>query len=186
MTRPANGGCWTDCPIPGRVSKPPLLRCATIAGLYAPADASSAVNFDQLQAFAADNAMLSLALAGLTIALIVTEVMRLFRGYTGLRPAQLTALVNTENALVLDLSASGEFEKGHIPGSRNLPGKFDPRHKLLAGAKERPVVLVCRSGQTAPAAAAQLKKAGFTRVYVLEGGVAAWQAADLPLAKGRA
>lgn len=144
------------------------------------------MNFEQLKAFAADNAMLSMALVGLTIAIIVTEVMRLFRGYAGLRPAQLTALVNSENALVVDLSASGDFEKGHIPGSRNLAGKFDPRHKLLAGAAERPVVLVCRNGQTAPGAAAQLKKAGFTRVYVLEGGVAAWQGADLPLAKGRA
>jgi rhodanese-related sulfurtransferase len=143
------------------------------------------VNFEQLKAFAADNAMLSMALVGLTIALIVTEIMRLFRGYSGLRPAQLTALVNSENALVLDLSASAEFEKGHIPGSKNMPGKFDPKHKLLAGAGQRPVVLVCRSGQTAPGAAAQLKKAGVEKVYVLDGGVAAWQAADLPLVKGR-
>lgn len=144
------------------------------------------MNFEQLQAFAADNAMLSLALVGLTIAIIVTEVMRLFRGYTGLRPAQLTALVNSENALVLDLSASGEFEKGHIPGSKNLSGKFDPKHKLLANAGDRPVVLVCRSGQNSSSAAAQLKKAGVAKVYVLDGGVAAWQSADLPLVKGRA
>lgn len=144
------------------------------------------MNFDQLKAFAADNAMLSMALVGLTLAILVTEVMRLFRGYQGVRPGELTALINNDNALVLDLSASGDFEKGHIPGSRNLAGKFDPKHKLLAGATDRPVVLVCRSGQTAPGAAAQLKKAGFAKVYVLEGGVGAWQAADLPLVKGRA
>ncbi|WCE06104.1 rhodanese-like domain-containing protein [Pseudoxanthomonas sp. JBR18] len=144
------------------------------------------MNFDQLKAFAADNAMLSMALVGLTIAIIVTEIMRLFRGYAGLRPAQLTGLMNAENALVVDLSASGDFEKGHIPGSKNLSGKFDPKHKLLAGAGERPVVLVCRNGQSSSTAAAQLKKAGFTKVYVLEGGVASWQSADLPLVKGRA
>ena len=47
------------------------------------------------------------------------------------------------------------------------------------------MVLVCRTGQTAGAAAKRLKKAGFEKVYVLDGGVAAWQQADLPLVKGR-
>ena len=34
-------------------------------------------------------------------------------------------------------------------------------------------------------AAKRLRKAGFTNVNVLEGGIQAWQAADLPLVKGR-
>ena len=73
--------------------------------------------------------MLSLALAGLTIALIVTEVARLFRGYKALRPADLTMLINRDNALVVDLSAIGDFEKGHIASSRNgTPSQFDPEN----------------------------------------------------------
>ena len=48
------------------------------------------------------------------------------------------------------------------------------------------MVAVCRSGQASSAAAARLKKAGFERVYWLDGGIAAWQQADLPLVKGRA
>jgi rhodanese-related sulfurtransferase len=47
------------------------------------------------------------------------------------------------------------------------------------------VVLVCKAGQTSSAAATRLRKAGFEHVYVLDGGIGAWQAADLPLAKGR-
>lgn len=78
------------------------------------------VNFEQLQAFASSSPLLSMGLVGLTIAIIVTEVMRLFRGYKALRPAELTSLINGENALVVDLSASSDFEKGHIPGSRNV------------------------------------------------------------------
>ena len=35
-------------------------------------------------------------------------------------------------------------------------------------------------------AAKKLKKAGFEQVYWLDGGIAAWQQADLPLVKGRA
>lgn len=131
--------------------------------------------------------MLSLALAGLTIAIIFTEVARLFRGYKSLKPAELTRLMNGENAIVVDLSASADFEKGHIAGSRNAQAsQFGPEHKLVAAAKQNPVVLVCRSGNASATAAKQLKKAGFEKVYWLEGGIPAWQQADLPLVKGRA
>ncbi|RYZ72562.1 MAG: rhodanese-like domain-containing protein [Lysobacteraceae bacterium] len=144
------------------------------------------MNFEQLQAFASSTPLLSLALVGLTVALIATEIARLFRGYKALRPAELTALVNRENALVVDLSASGDFEKGHIAGSRNVaPSQFDPENKLLAAARALPVVVLCRNGQASAGAAKRLKKAGFEQVYWLDGGVAAWQQADLPLVKGR-
>ncbi len=130
--------------------------------------------------------MLSLALVGLTGALIATEIARLLRGYKSLRPAELTTLINRDNALVVDLSANGDFEKGHIAGSRNVtPSQFDPENKMLSAAKSLPVVMVCRNGQASGAAAKRLKKAGFEQVYSLEGGVAAWQQADLPLVKGR-
>jgi len=140
-----------------------------------------------LLAFAGRNPLLSLALAGLTVAIIGNEVMQLFRGFKALRPAELTALVNRENALVVDLRPSAEFDKGHIPGSKNVQmSQFDPENKQLAAARALPVVAVCRSGQASSAAAARLKKAGFERVYWLDGGIAAWQQADLPLVKGRA
>ncbi|WP_372017381.1 rhodanese-like domain-containing protein [Pseudoxanthomonas sp. 10H] len=145
------------------------------------------MNFETLMAFFGRNPMLSLALAGLTVAILYTEVARLFRGYKALKPAGLTALVNQGGTLVVDLSAIADFEKGHIPGSRNvIPSQFDPQGKLLAGAKQSPVVLVCRNGMASDAAAKKLKKAGFEQVYVLDGGTAAWDAAGLPLVKGRA
>jgi rhodanese-related sulfurtransferase len=146
------------------------------------------VNYEELLAFAGRNPMLSLAFAGLTIAIIVTEIARLFRGYRSIKPAELTRLINGGNAVVIDLSAGSDFEKGHITGSRNVqPAQLTPAHKLLASARQSPVVLVCRTGTgTASSNAAKaLKKAGFEQVSVLDGGIAAWQAADLPLVKGR-
>ncbi len=131
--------------------------------------------------------MLSLALAGLTVALVATEIGRLFRGYKALKPAELTRLVNSGGATVIDLSSVAEFEKGHIAGSRNvLASQLTPTHKLLAAARQSPVVLVCRTGNASGTAAKTLKKAGFEQVFVLDGGLPAWQAADLPLVKGRA
>jgi rhodanese-related sulfurtransferase len=144
------------------------------------------VNVEELMAFAGRNPMLSVALAGLTVAIVYTEIAALFRGYKVIKPAELTQLINGHSAVVVDLSPAADFEKGHIAGSRNVQAKqFGPTHKLVANAKQQPVVLVCRTGMAASAAAKQLKKAGFEQVHVLDGGLPAWSAADLPLAKGR-
>jgi Rhodanese-related sulfurtransferase len=145
------------------------------------------VNLDSLMAFAGRHPILSLALVGLTLAIIYTEIARLLRGYKAVKAAELPLLINRADALVVDLSAIADFEKGHIAGSRNvIPSQFDPEGKLLAGRKQSPVVLVCRTGMASAAAARRLRKAGFEQVYWLEGGIAAWQAAGLPLVKGRA
>ncbi len=145
------------------------------------------MDFQTLKAFVAANPLPALIFAGLTVALVVNELAGLFRGYKALVPAQLTGLINREDALVIDLSASADFEKGHIAGSKNVQASaFGPDSKPLNGAdKARPVVLTCRSGNASADAAKKLHKAGFSRVYWLEGGVAAWQQAELPLVKGR-
>ncbi len=144
------------------------------------------MNFEDLLAFAGRHQLLSIGLVGLTVAIVANEVAQLFRGYKVLRPAGLTALVNRDNALVVDLRPMADFEKGHIPGSKNVQmSQFDPESKQLAPAKALPVVLVCKTGQTAGAAAKRLRKAGFEHVHVLDGGIGGWQQADLPLAKGR-
>lgn len=142
---------------------------------------------DRLLPFFQANPMLSLALLGLTLAIVYTEVRRLFRGYKAVNPAQLTELVNREDALVLDLRSQADFEKGHVIGAKHLlPSQVEPEGKLLAKAKESPVVLVCATGIVSPAVAEKLVKAGFKRVSVLDGGLTSWQSAGLPLAKGRA
>jgi len=144
------------------------------------------VNLDDVQAFLGRNPLLTLALVGLTLAILYNEVAHLFRGFKGLRPAELTTLMNRDNALVVDLQPAADFEKGHIPGSKNVQmSQFDPEHKKLAAAKSLPVVVVCKSGQSATQAAKRLRKAGFQHVHVLEDGIEGWKRADLPLAKGR-
>ncbi len=135
-------------------------------------------------AFAGRHPYLSMALAGLTLALIYNELAGRLSGVRPIGPAQLTALINRDNALVVDLRPAADFDKGHIAGAKNVQmSQFDPENKQLAPAKALPVVLVCKAGESAGAAAKRLRKAGFSQVNVLEGGVQAWQAADLPLVK---
>lgn len=145
------------------------------------------MNLETLLAFAGRHPLLSIGFVALTLALIGNEVLQLFRGFKVVRPAELTALLNRDNALVVDLRTTAEFEKGHISGSKNvLMSQFDPENKKLAPARALPVVMVCKNGQVSSGAAKRLKKAGFEQVYVLDGGIDGWQQADLPLVKGRA
>ena len=144
------------------------------------------MTFAELAAFAGRNPFLSLLRGALTVALLANEIVSLLSGIRRVGPALLTAMINRDNALVVDLRASGDFEKGHIAGARNVQmSQFDPENKALAPARALPVVLVCQAGQTAQGAARRLRKAGFSNVAVLDGGIRAWQAADLPLVKGR-
>jgi rhodanese-related sulfurtransferase len=139
-----------------------------------------------LMAFFEANPLLSLALLGLTLALVYTEASRLLSGFKAVDPAGLTALVNRQDALLVDVSPATDYEKGHIAGAKNLPlAQFDPAAKLLAKAKESPVVVACRTGMSSSGAARKLAKAGFKQVFWLDGGTAAWTQASLPLVKGR-
>lgn len=142
---------------------------------------------ERLQQVFASSPVLVIAFVGLTVAIIVNEIRQLFRGWKSWSPAQVTELVNRENAVVIDLRGQAEFEKGHILGAKHLlPSQVDPAHKLLAKSTEIPVVLVCAAGMHAPTTAGTLVKAGFKRVGILDGGIGAWQAAGLPLARGKA
>lgn len=140
----------------------------------------------RLPEFLGNHPFLATAFVGVLLALLVVEVQRFARGYKPLTPAGLTQLINRDNALVIDLSPQQDFEKGHIPGARWVSSsQFDPESKDLAKAKELPVAVICRSGQSAARAAGRLHRAGFTRVFWLDGGMAAWREAQMPVAKGR-
>jgi rhodanese-related sulfurtransferase len=139
-----------------------------------------------LPEFIGNHLLLAMLFVGLLLALIGSEVSRLFRGYRELTPAGLTMLINRESPLVVDLSSIQDFEKGHIAGARQVPmSQFDPENKELAKVKELPVAVYCKTGNTSATAAARLVKAGFKQVYWLAGGLGAWQQADLPTTRGK-
>ena len=145
------------------------------------------MDWTRLAAFAAEHSIMVPALAVLTVAILYTEFSRLTSGFKAVDPAGLTALINRQDALLVDVSAGAEFEKGHIAGAKNVQmSQFDADNKVLAKVRELPVAVVCRSGTSSAEAARKLAKAGFRQVYWLDGGLAAWQQANLPLVKGRA
>jgi rhodanese-related sulfurtransferase len=145
------------------------------------------MDWTRLIAFAGDNQMLVMIFVGLTLAIVYTEFSRLTSGFKAVDPAGLTALINRQDALLVDVSAAADFEKGHIAGAKNVQmSQFDADNKVLAKVRELPVAVVCRTGTVSSDAARKLAKAGFKQVHWLDGGIAAWVAAQLPLVKGKA
>lgn len=101
-----------------------------------------------------------------------------------LTPAQATQLINREDAQVIDVREQPEWAKGRIPGSRHIPvGQIDQRIGDLEKFKERPLIVVCASGMRSASACSTLRKAGFEKVFALDGGIGAWEQAGLPLTK---
>ena len=141
----------------------------------------------RLPEFLGNHFYLTLAFVGVFVALLVTEAQRFTRGYAALTPAGLTQLINRDTPLLIDLSASADYEKAHVPGAKNVAmSQFDPEtQKDLSKAKDLPVVLIDKDGRGVGKAANRLIKAGFAKVFVLEGGTYAWQTAQLPVAKGK-
>jgi rhodanese-related sulfurtransferase len=140
----------------------------------------------RLPEFIGNHPFLSFGFIGVLVAMVAMEFGRLTRGYTSLTPAGLTQLINRNSALLIDVSSIQDYEQGHIVGARHVAmSQFDPENKDLAKARELPVAIYCKSGLTSQLAAKRLKKAGFTQVYMLEGGLRSWTEAQLPLTKGR-
>jgi rhodanese-related sulfurtransferase len=99
-------------------------------------------------------------------------------------PQDVTMLINRGKTTILDVRDPKEFAEGHLPEAKNIPlADLDKRIGELDKFKSRSVIVVCKSGARASAAAAKLGKAGFADVVNLDGGIAAWQKAGLPLAK---
>ncbi|MBI1175536.1 MAG: rhodanese-like domain-containing protein [Sideroxydans sp.] len=93
-------------------------------------------------------------------------------------------MINHKDAVVLDVRENEEFKAGHLLNAKQIPlGKLRERIGELERYREKPVVVVCRSGQRSATACALLGREGFAQVYNLAGGIMAWQKANLPLEK---
>ena len=97
--------------------------------------------------------------------------------------SQATQLIN-KKAQVIDVRTTEEFARGHIRQSKLIPlTNFAEQLPLAKLKQDKPVLVICETGMRARRAAAILEKQGYTDVAVLDGGMRAWQEAQLPIAK---
>lgn len=136
---------------------------------------------DQLIEFIQNHPLLTGAFALVLAAWLAYEFKR---GNHGVDSGEATTLVNREDAVIVDIRDANDFKAGHIAGARNIPqSRLDERITELNKFKEKPIIVVCKHGQSSGIAVAKLTKAGFSRALKLKGGMAQWQADNLPVVR---
>jgi rhodanese-related sulfurtransferase len=120
------------------------------------------------------------------LAIAVTLAYNIFgnrlHGYQNVEPLSAVQLMNHEDAVVVDVREDREFKEGHIADAIHIPlGALGSRVGELEKYRDRPVIVGCRSGARSARASGMLSKQGFEKVYNLQGGIMAWQQANLPV-----
>jgi rhodanese-related sulfurtransferase len=117
-------------------------------------------------------------------AMLLWPLLRRTTGGPSVNTTQAIALINRQDALVLDVRDPGDYGAGHILGAKNLPlARVEEDAGDIAKRKDRPVIVYDDDGQRTAKAAAALKRQGFTQVTNLSGGLGAWRQAGLPVEK---
>ncbi|MBL8564460.1 MAG: rhodanese-like domain-containing protein [Hyphomicrobiaceae bacterium] len=100
----------------------------------------------------------------------------------------------TPEVLILDVRERSEFDAAHIKGSINVPRgileaaceyDYAETEPDLVAARQRPVVVVCRSGNRSALAAYVMRLIGYEKVSSMKLGIKGWNDGELPLIDGR-
>ena len=120
----------------------------------------------------------------LVLCLTILVVYEGKKGGKKIDPSEATRLINKESALIVDLRSLEEFSSGHVAGSLNItPDKVEQRLSALNHSKDKPLILICKTGSNSKGVGASLLKAGYLDVNVISGGMMTWQASGMPLSK---
>ena len=138
-----------------------------------------------LTEFVTNNLILFAALLGVLVMLIKAELdHQVNKGLLLSASMAIRLMNNNDDVLIIDIRPAAEFKNGHITGAKNIPlNEFASSIDDYSKVKDKAVLIYCNSGNTATRAIKLLKKAGFEQINNLEGGIAAWKEANLPLSK---
>jgi rhodanese-related sulfurtransferase len=85
--------------------------------------------------------------------------------------------------LLVDVRENYEYQAVRANGAVPMPmSEFADRHEELP--KDRPIFVICASGNRSAAATAFLLRNGWTDVSNVDGGTGAWERAGLPVNRG--
>jgi rhodanese-related sulfurtransferase len=141
------------------------------------------------EVYAVDGGTTAWAASGLALATGMPE--ELPAGYEAARRRvkllSPQALAASPPPAVIFVDTSQDFARGHVPGARWVPrGWLELWIGEVVPARATPVAVTCTDGKSAVLAAATLQELGYAEVAALEGGMAAWRAAGLPVEQGLA
>lgn len=98
--------------------------------------------------------------------------------------SEVVAMMNADQAVLVDVRSSNEFQEGHIHGAINIPHtKLTGRISELEKHRSMTIVITDQMGQHAGGAGKALTKEGYN-VRRLSGGMTEWQGQKMPMVQG--
>ena len=129
----------------------------------------------------------ALALAALSF---FTMAIMLESGQSGaltgqISPQKAIALINRDDAFVLDVRDHDLYVQGHIVGAHHMSAQAllsaQTLPKALKKHVSKPMVVACVSGVSSMKVVKVLQKLGAKQAHSLEGGMQAWRKQSLPV-----
>lgn len=112
---------------------------------------------------------------------LVEEARRQTGGGSNLSPQQVVQMINHDDAVIVDIRDPAAFDKSHIINAINVPqSDLEQNQAKFEKYRAKPLILVDAAGRGSVEAMAKLRKKGFDKLYLLAGGMSAWQAANMP------
>jgi len=132
----------------------------------------------QLLEFIGNHPLLAVGVVAAGLAVLFNELRMRSQAVGALSTAQAVQLINN-GAAVLDIRSAEDFSASRLIDSQNVAPDELAQHKKLKAKKN--VLLVCENGTKSSRALNVLRKADFDNVFILKGGIAAWQQDRLPV-----
>jgi len=125
----------------------------------------------------------------IAVLLVMIYLPRLLAGVPFVEPMTVIRLMdNGEEPFVLDLRQRGDFlgPLGHLPEAFNVPfgdlwERFEEIRSGLQGHLDAPIYIICGGEDHSSNAARLLKRAGFTNISIIKGGMKRWAREGLPV-----
>ncbi|WP_405205551.1 rhodanese-like domain-containing protein [Aquimarina sp. LLG6339-5] len=90
--------------------------------------------------------------------------------------AEMDSLLEMEKVQLVDVRTPKEYAEGHIEGAINIDFSDENFETLISEVdKTKPVAVYCGRGGRSGKCSAYMKKAGFTKIYDLDGGITEWK-----------
>ncbi|HIK38219.1 MAG: rhodanese-like domain-containing protein [Geminocystis sp.] len=96
-------------------------------------------------------------------------------------PQQLQKRLSSGGVTLVDVRELSEYQQAHIPGAILKPSSTLSDSDIQQLLQWENLVLYCRSGRRSRQVAEKLVSLGKQCVFDLQGGIIAWQEANLPV-----
>jgi rhodanese-related sulfurtransferase len=92
------------------------------------------------------------------------------------------AIQKKEDFILLDVRTPGEYSKGKIAGSINLPvDEVKEKVESITPEKQKLVYVYCLSGSRSVVAVDAMIKLGYKKVFDVKSGLLAWRVSNFPV-----